>query len=276
MGSMAGFWDEVLAFAAAVTTTVGDRLLADFEGAMGAQKTEEKADGSLLTRSDQWADQTLVAAIAARFPDHGVLSEEGSHHFPAGDWCWVIDPIDGTTNFARGIPLWGISLGLLYRGWPVFGYLYFPPTHQRFHGFWAGASGALDLPPDGAFCNGRAIAVPPPEEPNGNHTFSVCTRSVSQLPPKFPHKVRMLGVSTYNLLTVAMGATLGALEANPKVWDLSAIWAIAHGAGVTWVPLENYAPFPLVAGQDYGSRPNRCLVVPRVELGDYFHDLLPL
>ncbi|WP_275949814.1 inositol monophosphatase family protein, partial [Vibrio cincinnatiensis] len=82
---------------------------------------QRNADGSLVTVDDLWSDQELRQRIAVQFPDHGVLTEENAHIFPANDWCWIVDPIDGTTNFARGIPIWGISLGLLYRGTPVFG-----------------------------------------------------------------------------------------------------------------------------------------------------------
>ncbi|MDZ4871200.1 MAG: 3'(2'),5'-bisphosphate nucleotidase CysQ [Chroococcidiopsis cubana SAG 39.79] len=83
------------------------------------------------------------------------MSEEGETIFPDAEWCWVIDPLDGTTNFTRGLPIWGISLGLLYRGTPVFGYVHLPPLGQSFHGFWAGDSGLAT--PTGAFLNHHPI-----------------------------------------------------------------------------------------------------------------------
>jgi myo-inositol-1(or 4)-monophosphatase len=117
---MTTLWTQIIEFAEKTTAQVGVQLLTEF----GQAQAVEKADGSLVTRSDRWADETLRQAIQQAFPTHGVLSEEVEHIFPEQDWCWVIDPIDGTTNFARGIPLWGISLGLLYRGTPVFGHVY--------------------------------------------------------------------------------------------------------------------------------------------------------
>ena len=197
---MTDFWKTVLDFAEATTVRVGKQLLADF----GQAQAAEKADGSLVTQSDQWADQELREAIAAAFPEHGVLSEEVEHIFPDTEWCWIIDPVDGTTNFARGVPLWAISLGLLYRGTPVFGYVHLPTLGQSFHGFWYGDSGLNG--PTGAFLNRQPIHSSA-DEPSRNHFFSLCARSTTVMQNPFPCKIRMLGVATYNLLTVAMSST---------------------------------------------------------------------
>ena len=71
------FWTDVLAFCESTTERVGERLLCDF----GTVVASRKADGSLVTRSDTWADQALREAIASTFPDHGVLTEECEHVF---------------------------------------------------------------------------------------------------------------------------------------------------------------------------------------------------
>lgn len=241
------FWERVLAFCDTTTAEVGARLLQDF----GRVQATEKADGSLVTRADKWADGALREAIAQVFPDQGVLSEETTHVFPATDWCWIIDPVDGTTNFTRGIPLWGISLGLLYQGTPVFGYVAFPPIQTRFYGYWYGKSGLSG--PTGAFRNGEAIA-PSVAQPSGNQFFNLCARSTSVLKnDNLPCKVRMLGVATYNLLTVASGVALGGVEATPKIWDIAAVWAIAQATGATWYSLRSAPIFPLTPGADYGQ-----------------------
>lgn len=262
---MQDFWDSVLRFAETTTQSVGDRLLADFGGA----QADEKADGSLVTGSDRWADQALREAIQAAFPEHGVLSEEVAHIFPEQEWCWIIDPIDGTTNFARGVPLWGISLGLLYRGTPVFGYVALPPIRQSFYGYWYGDSGLTG--PEGAFCNHQPIHSSS-DEPSSNHFFSVCARSTGVITPDFPCKIRMLGVATYNLLTVAAGVALGAVEATTKIWDIAAVWAIAQAAGAVWTPLEEEDIFPLKVGQNYSHRPYPTLVSARPELVPLFRE----
>lgn len=260
---MNNFWPTVLTFAETTTTTVGARLLQDF----GQAQADLKADGSLVTASDRWADEALRRAIQHQFPDHGVLSEEMAHIFPATDWCWIIDPIDGTTNFTRGIPIWGISLGLLYRGTPVFGYVAMPPLGQRFYGYWAGDSG-LTLP-QGAWMDAMPIHTSS-AAPSQQQFFSLCARSTAVMAQPFPCKIRMLGAATYNLLSVAAGWTLGAVEATPKIWDIAAVWAILQAAGATWVPLDDQSPFPLVVGQDYGDRPYPTLATSQPDWVDQF------
>jgi myo-inositol-1(or 4)-monophosphatase len=266
------FWSQVVEFSQSLTHEVGQTLLADF----GQVHTEEKQDGSLVTRCDRWADQTLCQRLAAQFPDHGLLSEETSHIFPGQDWCWVIDPLDGTTNFARGVPLWGISLGLLYQGTPVFGFVQIPVLNQGFYGFWPGTSG-LDLP-SGAFCNGQPIQTNQAEL-TPSHLFSFCTRSIKALqqPPAknfpLPCKVRMLGVATYNLLAVANGMVMGGVEATPKVWDIAATWAIVQAAGAQWLFLSAN-PFPLQPSQNYQEPAYPTLVLAQPNLKPIFYPLV--
>ncbi len=264
---MTDFWISIESFTQSITHQVGAQILKDF----GQVQASEKADGSLVTQSDRWADEQIRSAIARSFPDHGVLSEEVEHIFPDRDWCWIIDPLDGTTNFARGLPLWGVSIGLLYQGTPVFGYVHFPPLGQSFHGFWRGESG-LEMP-SGAFMNAKPIHASQ-EELTRNHFFNLCARSTSVLKNPFPAKIRMLGVATYNLLTVAAGATLGGVEATPRIWDIAAVWAIVQAAGAVWHPLESNPIFPLQPGRDYGDRSFPTLTVSRADLIPVFEPLV--
>ncbi len=260
---MSDFWTAILAFAQTTTAQVGRQLLIDF----GQVKAAEKADGSLVTQSDRWADQQFRQAIATAFPDHGVLSEEEEHIFPPTEWCWVVDPLDGTTNFARGIPVWGISLGLLYQGTPVFGYVHLPPLAQSFHGFWSASA-----QPNGAFLNQQPIQTSAASL-NPNHFFSVCSRSLSVV-QQVPCKIRLLGAASYNFLMVAAGATLGGVEATPKVWDLAAAWSIVQAAGGVWISLGSEDVFPLRVGENYGDRAYPTLVVSRTELAPIFQPLV--
>lgn len=87
-----------------------------------------KADNTLVTPADLEIEQFLTAHISTQFPDHGILSEEGTNHQPAPSsaYLWTLDPIDGTTAFARGLPNWGIALALLCEGTPVWGAFYMP------------------------------------------------------------------------------------------------------------------------------------------------------
>ncbi|MDH6067757.1 inositol monophosphatase family protein [Chrysosporum ovalisporum APH033B] len=263
---MNDFWTTILDFAQTTTTRVAQQLMQDF----GQVQASQKADGSLVTQADKWADQEIEEGITAHFPGHGILSEESNKVFPVTEWCWVIDPLDGTTNFARGLPIWSISMGLLYHGTPVFGYVYVPPLAQTFHGFWVGSSG-LTMP-SGAFLNHKLIHSSG-DAPSKNHFFNLCSRSTSVIQPGFPCKIRMLGVASYNFLTVAAGAAVGGIEATPKVWDIAGAWVIVQAAGGSWISLHN-EPFPLLSGEDYSDRSFPTLVVSRPELVAVFTPFL--
>lgn len=263
---MVDFWTAILEFAQTTTSYVGKQLMLDF----GRVQANQKADGSLVTQADQWADEAITQAIAKNFPEFGILSEESNRIFPGTEWCWVIDPVDGTTNFTRGIPIWSISLGLLYQGTPVFGYVYLPTLDQAFHGFWAGKSGLII--PTGAFLNHNPIHTSP-DHPSNQHFFNLCSRSTAILQHSFPCKIRILGVASYNFLTVAIGATLGGLEATPKVWDIAGAWVIVQAAGGSWLSI-NSSPFPLISGTDYSDRSFPTLVASRPEIISIFTPFL--
>ncbi|MGA1624818.1 MAG: inositol monophosphatase family protein, partial [Prochlorothrix sp.] len=125
-------------------------------------------------------------------------------------------------------------------------------------------------PPSGAFCNHQPIHTTT-AQPTPQHLVSLCTRSIPALQKDpiatlpLPFKVRTLGASTYNLLTVASGFTLGGVEATPNVWDIAATWAIVQAAGAQWIPLE-HQPFPLTVGQNYKSISFPTLVLARPDL----------
>lgn len=260
-------WQAILPFIHELTQQVGDRLLQDFEQARVAIT---KDDGSLVTKSDRWADGYIKAALTQEFPECGVLTEESTHTLSDREWVWVIDPLDGTTNFARGIPIWGISLGLLHHGTPVFGYVAFPPLRQNIYG-WSDANGSA------AFMNDQPLQLPVAPDPQAldNYFFSSCSRSLEKMGrSQFPFKLRMLGAASYNLLTVALGSTIGAIEATPKIWDIAAAWVILKAVGAIWLPLNpdltepdlsqlssSRAIFPITPDQDYSQQNFPTLVV---------------
>jgi myo-inositol-1(or 4)-monophosphatase len=264
LDTTAAFWTTLLTWVRTLTDAVGEQLLEDF----GQVQAIEKSDGSLVTQADQWADQELRQQLMQTFPDHGVLSEEGEHSFPDNDWCWVIDPLDGTTNFTNGIPIWAISLGLLYKGTPVFGWVSLPTLKYRFHGFWQAPGRANQ-----AWLNDQPIHTS--SQPLGpNQFFSLCARSTSVLKQSFPAKIRMLGSASYNFLTVAAGATLGGVEATPKIWDIAAVYPIVLAAGGSWQPLNDQPPFPLKIGSDYSHQSYPTLVTSQADLVPVFYPLV--
>lgn len=261
------FWTEVLEFCQVATTAIATELVTKFAKVAATHK----ADGTLVTQADQWTDQELRDRLAERFPEHGVLTEETEHIFPANDWCWIIDPIDGTTNFTRGIPIWGISLGLLYRGTPVYGYVHFPLLNQSFWGYWLQDSGLTG--PEGAYLNGELIETSQ-DEPSLNHVFTLCSRSTDIMSKPFPCKFRLVGVTSYNILLVASGTALGGVEKTPKIWDIAGAWPILRAAGGLFIFLDPQTEFPLTIGENYGDCPFPCLSVSRPELVDVFKPLV--
>ena len=84
----------------------------------------------------------------------------------------------------------------------------------------------------------------------------------------------MLGVASYNFLTVATGAVLGGVEATPKIWDIAGAWVIVRAAGGVWVSLDDAAIFPLKVGENYGKRSLPTLVASSSELVNLFKPLV--
>lgn len=93
-------------------------------------KVERKADDSPVTVADRQAEQVIREAIRARYPDHGILGEEYGAAAGSAEWEWIIDPIDGTKSFVRGVGLYTTLVALLYRGEPLVGVIYCPPTGE--------------------------------------------------------------------------------------------------------------------------------------------------
>ena len=217
---------------------VAERQRLDF----GHVASDVKADGSLITACDRWSDATLVAGLAELYPQEGVLSEEGRQLVPATPAYWVVDPLDGTTNFAAGIPYWAISLARFEGGVPVLAVLDVPPLRQRI----------VAIRGQGAWRNGRRLQ-PPAFQRHQAGCASLCSRSIGvlqKLPDRrFPGKIRLLGVASLNLVSVAMGQTVAALEATPKIWDLAAAWLVLTelGCPLRWLARD---PSGIGAGTD--------------------------
>ena len=214
---------------------VAERQRLDF----GQISSTQKPDGSLVTACDRWSDATLEAGLAKIFPGDGLLSEEGSTVVPHELNYWVVDPLDGTTNFSVGLPIWAISMARFSAGVPVAAILDVPPLRQRF----------VAVKGKGVWRDGVPLSSPGAPR-HGCSCASLCTRSLkvlSSLNKPFPAKTRMLGVASLNLLGVGLGTMIAALEATPKVWDIAAAWLMLQELQC---PLQSLAgpAFPLIAG----------------------------
>ena len=216
---------------------VSERQLKDF----GNISASNKSDGSLITSCDLWSDQTIVNGLSSIAPNEGVLSEEGQKNVPHNEAYWVVDPLDGTTNFAAGIPYWSISIARFLRGNPQTSFLIIPTLKKKF----------VAIKNEGVWLNDKKII----SENNlqRSQCVSLCSRSIKILQKKpneiFPGKIRLLGVSSLNLTSVAMGQTFGAIESTPKIWDIAAAWLILEELDciIDWLDIN---PVNLTAGMD--------------------------
>lgn len=110
---------------------------------------ERKHDHSVVTIADRAAEQLMRRLISSRYPDHAVIGEEFGTDVTTASHCWVIDPIDGTNSFVRGVPFYGVLIALEIDGTPVVGVSYFPALDDMI----AAASGL------GCRWNGRRVQV---------------------------------------------------------------------------------------------------------------------
>ena len=217
---------------------VADRQRLDF----GHIVSDVKPDGTLITACDRWSDSALVEGLSEIAPGEGVLSEEGSQNMPDSNACWIVDPLDGTTNFAAGIPYWAISVARFVDGRPVQAFLDVPALRQRI----------VAIRGQGAWRNGKKLTEKSRSAVTSS-CVSLCSRSIRVLQRRhqqsFPGKIRLLGVASLNLVSVAMGQTVAALEATPKIWDLAAAWLVLEelGCPVCWLKTD---PSSVRPGED--------------------------
>lgn len=217
---------------------VAERQRHDF----GHIVSDVKPDGSLITACDRWSDETLVQGLSQLSSGESTLSEEGEKHCPTTSAFWVVDPLDGTTNFAAGIPYWAISVARFVDGQPMEAFLDIPSLKQRI----------VAIRGRGAWRNGKRLTAET-RLAAGSACVSLCSRAIRVLQRRhqepFPGKIRLLGVASLNLVSVAMGQTVAALEATPKIWDLAAAWLVLSelGCPVLWLRED---PTALVPGRD--------------------------
>lgn len=115
-------------FAVETILRAGDALVR----ALGKTKVlrAKEAVTAIVTEADIASNEMLVAAIRTAYPSHGIISEESETHLPGAEYVWCIDPLDGTKNFASGVPLYGINVALLRESEPVVAAIYLPSLHE--------------------------------------------------------------------------------------------------------------------------------------------------
>lgn len=235
--------DSSLKFATEIATCTGKLLLTYFKP--DGIFTSIKEDYSVVTEADLAADQAIAEAIQRDFPTESLISEELQPSIGEADSAvWVVDPLDGTTNFSLGMPIWGVSIARVVDGWPTIAAVYFPVLDEMF----TAQEGA------GAFLNGERIHTQPPIPSRPTSFFSCCTRTFQQYDVTIRYKTRILGSACYSMCAVARGMAVVGFEATPKIWDIAACWLIVAEAGGIVDTITSSKPFPLRANYDYRQK----------------------
>ena len=191
---------------------------------------EYKGDADLVTVADRASETLIRERIRSLWPAHDILGEEGGLVDTGSDYRWYVDPLDGTTNFAHGFPVFCVSMGLDYKGKRIAGVVYDPTRDEMF----AAESGS------GAFLNDQQIQVS--KIANLNESL-VATGFPSHKRHKNPniffyhqitlrtHGVRRAGSAALDLCSVAAGRFEGFWEFNLNPWDTAAGVLIVQEAG---------------------------------------------
>jgi len=204
---------------------------------------EFKGENDLVTDADRKSEKILVDFISKIFPDYGIIAEEGSNKEKNSKYRFIIDPLDGTTNFAHKYPFYSISIGLLKDDEPIIGIVYAPHFEEMFY---AGKG-------MGAFLNGKKISV---SETQNIKDSLLVTGFAYQLDKydnldyfrkiiKKSRGVRRDGSAALDLCYVANGRFDGFWELGLHPWDQAAGAVILREAGgtITDFSKNKWSPF---------------------------------
>lgn len=245
-------------FAIDLALQAGALLLDYFRS--GSLNPSLKGDRTVVTLADVASDRLIGAAIRAVYPDDLILSEESNpayHPAPGpAPAVWVVDPLDGTTNFSLGLHFWGVLLAHLVDGAPDTSVMYFPLLDELY----VAQRGA------GAYFNDQPLHVQPPSALSPLSFFACCSRTHARYRVSIPYKTRILGSTAYTLCAVARSIALIGFEATPKIWDLAAPWLLLHEAGGQIETYDPLAPFPLQPQVDYARQSFPILAAATPEL----------
>jgi len=193
-------------------------------------KVEYKGDVDLVTVADRASEKLITDRIRKCWPLHSIVGEEGTRDEHGGDYRWYVDPLDGTTNFAHGFPVFCVSLALEHKGKQVAGLVFDPTRDEMFSAEQGG----------GAYLNGERISV---SKVDNLAECLVATGFPSHKRHKNPniffyhqitlktHGVRRAGSAALDLCSVAAGRFDGFWEFNLNPWDTAAGVLIVEEAG---------------------------------------------
>ena len=184
----------------------------------------------LVTDVDQACEKIVTDMIIDRFPEHSIIAEESGETVSGSDFCWVIDPIDGTTNFAHGFPFYCVSIGVLVKGNVAIGVVYDPSNDEMF----------VAEDGKGTFLNGKAIHVSNVNKVEDALVATGFAYHISGKQTSIPYfinilkeaqAVRRAGSAALDLCYVACGRFDAFWEFGLKPWDTAAGLIIVSEAG---------------------------------------------
>jgi myo-inositol-1(or 4)-monophosphatase len=191
---------------------------------------ELKGEFDLVTEADRASEQLVVERLRSHFPSHSIVAEEGGGHAGTSEFCWYVDPLDGTTNFAHGFPMYNVTMALEQAGQLIAGVIFDPEHNEMF---------AVELG-SGAYLNNRRIRVSKASRledtlvatgfPSRRRHLNVNIHFYYQL-AMITHGVRRAGSAALDLAYVACGRLDGFWEFGLNPWDMAAGILLIHEAG---------------------------------------------
>jgi myo-inositol-1(or 4)-monophosphatase len=206
-----------------------------------------KGEIDLVTEADIAAESAVTASLTEDAPEIGIMAEEsyqGKKEAPPGR-IWVVDPLDGTTNFAHGVPIFAVSIALLENGRPLIGVIYCPLQDELFCAGKGGGSWLNDRRirvTDTEFLVQALVATGFPYDIRKN--LDRVVDQVHRVLPKV-RDIRRMGAAAVDLAYVACGRLDGFWEVHLKPWDTAAGWLLVEEAGGTVTDFggQPYSPF---------------------------------
>lgn len=235
----------------AVAREAGDHARRQVKNA----RVDLKSADQYVTQFDKQCQDLIITQKNRYFPDHGVIAEEGQsgellkiHPVSGDDIWWVIDPIDGTRNYAHGAPQYAVSIGIFQGGRPIAGAIYDPETDMMF----SAARG------QGALCDGRPMQVDE-EALHTNSQVAVSGNVYEQLGVKMgilmdKYVTMNIGSAALHYAYVAKGIYAAALGWKIKLWDIAAGAAIVQEAGGRVITPEGQSRFPVDCRAYHGEQ----------------------
>jgi len=197
-------------------------------------KVKEKSANDFVSQVDLLAEQEILDCIQKYFPEHGFIAEESGIERPQSEFQWVIDPLDGTTNYLHGIEHFAVAVACLHKNKLACGVVYDPMKQQLF----SASRGS------GARLNNRRIRVVQhhqlsgglfatgiPFSDNQKKSIQPCMQTMEAVLQHGTRGIRRLGTASLDIVYVANGTFQGFWEANLKIWDIAAAACIALEAG---------------------------------------------